>query len=127
MSVKTAKWDGAEFLTTPERIAAYLDVVLEEGDPDMIKVALGNIARSKGMTEIERGTGIRRTSLYRALSPEGNPEFATVVNVLKALGLRLSVAVERTNRRETVRTGADPALRTVAAKSGRPPKRTKRA
>jgi probable addiction module antidote protein len=91
MSVKIADWDGAEFLTTPERIAAYLDVVLEEGDPDMIKIALGNIARSKGMTEIERTTGIRRTTLYRALSPDGNPELATVASVLDALGLRLSV------------------------------------
>ena len=94
MSVKIADWDGAEFLTTPERIAAYLEVVLEEGDPDMIKVALGNIARSKGMTEIERATGIRRTTLYRALSPEGNPEFATVASVLDALGLRLSVVLK---------------------------------
>jgi probable addiction module antidote protein len=92
MTITLAPWDSAEILKTKEHVIAYLDAVLEDGDPKLIKLALGSIARSKGMTEIARETGIRRTSLYRALSPEGNPEFATVAGVLKALGLRLSVA-----------------------------------
>jgi probable addiction module antidote protein len=97
--VTVAKWDAAEVLTSPERIAAYLEVALEDDDPEVLKVALGNIARAKGMAEIAKKAGIRRTSLYRALSPEGNPEFATVAGVLKALGLRLSVTQEGTTRR----------------------------
>ena len=60
--------------------------------PDLLKAALGDIARAKGMTEIAQAAGLGRANLYKALSPEGNPEFATVARVLKALGLRLSVA-----------------------------------
>jgi probable addiction module antidote protein len=89
--VTIAKWDTAEVLTTPERIAAYLDVILEDNDPDLLKSALGDIARSKGMTEIAEKAGVSRQSLYRALSAEGNPEFSTIIGVLKALGLRLHI------------------------------------
>jgi probable addiction module antidote protein len=89
----TTNWDAADTLATKEDIAAYLDAVLEDGDPDLLKAALGDIARSKGMTEIAEATGLGRANLYKALSPEGNPEFTTVVKVLKALGLRFSVAV----------------------------------
>jgi probable addiction module antidote protein len=92
MSLKTTRWDTAETLETKEDIAAYLDAVLEDGDPDLLKLALGHIARAKGMTEIARAAGLGRANLYKALSPEGNPEFATVAAVLKALRLRLSVA-----------------------------------
>ena len=92
MALETRPWDVAELLQTKEDIAAYLDAVLEDGDPDLLKAALGNIARAKGMAEIAEATGLGRTSLYKALSPDGNPEFATVAKVLKALGLRLKVA-----------------------------------
>jgi probable addiction module antidote protein len=95
MAIKTTRWNTADHLKTKEDIAGYLDAVLEDGDPELLKLALGNVARSKGMTEIAREAGLRRTSLYRALSPDGNPEFATVAGVLKALGLRLSIAQER--------------------------------
>jgi probable addiction module antidote protein len=86
MPRKTSRWDAADSLETKEDIAAYLDAVLEDGDPDLLKAALGDVARAKGMT------GLGRANLYKALSPEGNPEFATVARVLKALGLRLSIA-----------------------------------
>ena len=99
MALKTTPWDVADILKTKEAIAAYLDAVLEDGDPELLKDALGAIARSKGMTEIAKEAGLGRSSLYRALSPDGNPEFATVASVLKALGLRLSVARERVSRR----------------------------
>lgn len=92
MTRKTHRWDAAETLKTKKDIAAYLDAVLEDGDPDLLKAALGDVARSKGMTEIAHATGLGRANLYKALSPDGNPEFATVARVLKALGLRLSVA-----------------------------------
>jgi probable addiction module antidote protein len=100
MAIKTTRWDVADLLKTKEAIAAYLDAVLEEdGDPELLKDALGAIARSKGMTDIAKEAGLGRSSLYRALSPGGNPEFATVASVLKALGLRLSVAREGVSRR----------------------------
>jgi probable addiction module antidote protein len=73
-------------------VAAYLDAILEDGDPELLKAALGDVARSKGMSEIADAAGLGRTNLYKALSPDGNPEFATVAKVLKALGLRLRVA-----------------------------------
>ena len=88
----TSPWDAADSLETKEDIAAYLDAVLEDGDPDLLKAALGDIARAKGMTKIAQAAGLGRANLYKALSPEGNPEFATVAKVLRALGLRLSVA-----------------------------------
>src|ERR1700674_834251 len=92
MARKTSRWDAADTLETKEDIAAYLDAVLEDGDPDLLKAALGDIARAKGMTEIAQAAGLGRANLYKALSPDGNPEFAIVARVLKALGLRLSVA-----------------------------------
>lgn len=92
MPIETTPWDAARYLQTKEDIAAYLDAVLEDGDPELLKAALGDIARSKGMTEIARAAGLGRANLYKALSPEGNPEFATVAKVLRALGLRLTVA-----------------------------------
>jgi probable addiction module antidote protein len=88
----TTRWDAAETLETKEDIAAYLDAVLEDRDSDLLKAALGDIARAKGMTEIAKAAGLGRANLYKALSPDGNPEFATVARVLKAIGLRLSVA-----------------------------------
>src|SRR6266478_5688772 len=78
MALKTTRWDVADILKTKEAIAAYLDAVLEDGDPELLKDALGAIARSKGMTDIAKEAGLGRSSLYRALSPDGNPEFATV-------------------------------------------------
>ena len=89
--LETFPWDAAEHLETKEDIAAYLEAALEDGDPAVIVAALGDIARSKGMTQIARETGLGRESLYKALSTEGNPEFATVLKVLKSLGLRLQV------------------------------------
>ncbi len=91
--IKTIPWDSAEYLKTEEDMALYLEAMIEEsnGDPASIAVALGNIARAKGMSEIARKTGLGRESLYKALSPEGNPEFATVLKVIRALGLKLHV------------------------------------
>jgi probable addiction module antidote protein len=91
MASRTRLWNAADSLHSKEDIAAYLDAVLEDGDPDLLKAALGDIARSKGMTEIANAAGLGRANLYKALSPDGNPEFATVAKVLRALGLRLTV------------------------------------
>jgi probable addiction module antidote protein len=86
---KTQRWDAAEHLETDEDMAAYLEAALEEGDTALVAAALGDIARVKGMTEVARKTGLGRESLYKALSPDGNPEFATVLKVVEALGLKL--------------------------------------
>lgn len=96
MALKTTRWDSAEHLQSEEDIAAYLDAVLEENDPTLITHALGVIARAKGMSQIARETGLGRESLYKALSPEGNPEFATVLKVIKALGLQLHATTGHT-------------------------------
>ena len=84
-------YDVAEHLRTPEEMAAYLDAWLEEAPDDVggMARALGDIARAKGMTQVAKETGLSRESLYRALSADGNPSFATVLKVTKALGLRL--------------------------------------
>lgn len=85
----TTPWDPAEHLESGEDMAAYLEAALEEGDPNLIAAALGDIARAKGMTQVAREAGLGRESLYKALSPAGNPEFATVLKVVAALGLQL--------------------------------------
>ena len=86
---KTKRWDPAEHLETEEDMAAYLEAALEDGDPALVAAALGDIARAKGMSQIARETGLGRESLYKALSPDGNPEFSTIMKVVRALGLRL--------------------------------------
>jgi len=88
---KTKPYDVAEYLETEEDMAAYIQAAFEEGDAAIVVQALGNVARARGMTEIARKTGLGRESLYKALSPEGNPEFATVLKVVAALGIKLNV------------------------------------
>ena len=92
--IKTRPWDVAKHLKTEEDMAAYLEAALEDGDPALVAAALGDIARAKGMGQIARETGLGRESLYKALSPQGNPEFSTVLKVLRALGLRLHAAAD---------------------------------
>lgn len=88
--VKTRVWDAAEHLDSPEAIAAYLSAALEDGDPKLIAAALGDIARAQGMTQIAKDAELSRESLYRALSPEGNPTLDTVLRVSRALGVQLT-------------------------------------
>lgn len=88
-NIKTCTWDAVEHLKSEEDMAAYLEAALEDGDAALISAVLGDIARAKGMTQVARDAGLGRESLYRALSPDGNPEFATILKVVRALGLRL--------------------------------------
>ena len=88
----TIPWKSEEHLETAEDVAAYLEAAFEDGDPELIGYALGVVAHSKGMTEIARRTGLGRQSLYKALSPEGRPEFSTVLKVVRALGLKLTIS-----------------------------------
>lgn len=86
---KLLPWDPAEHLETEEDMAIYLEAALEEGESSLIAAALGDIARARGMTQLARDTGLGRESLYKALSPNGNPEFSTIMKVVQALGFRL--------------------------------------
>jgi probable addiction module antidote protein len=87
--LKTTAFDPAEYLDSPEGIAEYLTAALETDDPALIADALGVIARAQGMAEVAQKAGLGRESLYKALRPEGNPEFVTVLKVVRALGLHL--------------------------------------
>ncbi|MFC6300802.1 putative addiction module antidote protein [Pseudomonas sp. CCM 7893] len=91
MSESFTRFDAANYLKTPEDMAAYLDACFEEdaGDGLLIRTALNDIARAQGMTQVARNAGLGRESLYKALSSTGNPEFATIMKVMKALGLKL--------------------------------------
>ena len=89
MPVKTKPWDVAEHLDSTESIAAYISAAMEDGDPQLITAAIGDIARARGMTQLAKDTGLSRENLYRALSEDGHPEFETVLRVLHAFGVRL--------------------------------------
>ena len=89
MTVRTSTWDPADRLKSPERIAGYLEAAFEDGDPALIAAALGDVARARGMTALANETGLSRESLYRSLSADGRPEFATILKVMRALDLRM--------------------------------------
>ena len=91
VKTKTVAYDVAEQLRTPEEMAAYLDAWLTEAPDDAsgIARALGDIARAKGMSQVARDAGLSRESLYKALGEDGNPSFATILKVARALGVRL--------------------------------------
>jgi probable addiction module antidote protein len=89
--ITTSLWDTSEHLETDEDMVMYLEAAFEDGDPALISAVLGDIARAKGMSQIAEKTGLGRTSLYKALSPEGHPDFTTVLKVINALGIKLQV------------------------------------
>lgn len=91
IKTKTIPYDVAEQLRTPQEMAAYLDAWLDEAPDDAAGIAraLGDIARAKGMTQVAKDAGLSRESLYKALSSDGNPSFATVLKVARALGVKL--------------------------------------
>ena len=89
MSLKTTRFDASEYLDSPEAIAEFLADAFESQHLGVIVSALGAVARAKGMTELAREAGVSRQSLYRSLSEDGRPEFATVLKVLAAVGVTL--------------------------------------
>ena len=95
MALKTFPYDSAEYLEDDQAIAEYLEeamkIAMEDSDPSFLAVALGTVARGRGMSQIAKDAGLSRESLYKALGAEGNPEFGTVLKVLQALGLKLSI------------------------------------
>jgi len=102
---KTTRFDAANYLDTEERQVAYIAAALEAGDADFVRDALGLVARARGMSEIAKSAGLNRESLYKALGETGNPEFSTVMRIVRALGLTLSArpaATRRTPKRRRV-------------------------
>ena len=91
MTLETTPYDTADYLDSEAAIVAYLKLAFEEGDAADIRVALGNVARARGMTATAQVTGVTREALHKALSPQGNPTLATLLGVTKALGYRLKL------------------------------------
>lgn len=89
MTIKTKTFDVAEFLEDEETIAEYLNMALEDPNPEMLLLAVKNIARAKGMTQLAQDTGLGRESLYKALSEGAKPRYDTVLKVVRALGVKL--------------------------------------
>jgi probable addiction module antidote protein len=89
-----SKYDPAEIITTKERVIAFLEVALEENDPDFLLSVIGDIARSKGMAVIARELNLDRKGLYKSLAPDGNPSFKTVFKLLDILGLRIKLELK---------------------------------
>jgi probable addiction module antidote protein len=96
MTEKFTRWEPVDHLKSDEDMALYLDACLDEdpGDGAVVRAALNDIARAQGMTQLARDTGITREGLYKALSPSGNPEFSTILKVIKALKIKLHAAPE---------------------------------
>ncbi len=92
MNVKTRAFDPAAYLKSDLARATYMTEALQTGDPAFIADAVGVLARARGMSKVAKEAGLSRESLYRALSPEGNPEFATILKVMTALHLKLKAA-----------------------------------
>jgi probable addiction module antidote protein len=99
--ITTRAWDVVEHFETEADMVAYLDAALEDGDAAVVVAALGDIARAKGMTQIARDAGLGRESLYKALSPTGNPELGTILKVVRALGLQFHVQAAGTQATAT--------------------------
>jgi probable addiction module antidote protein len=84
-----SKYDTAEYINTKEAVITHLEVAFEENDPDLLLMAIGDIARSKGMAKIARELNLNRKGLYKSLAPDGNPSFKTVFKLLDVLGLQI--------------------------------------
>ena len=106
MAVRTYPFDPAKYLTTAEHCAYYLTDALETNDPAAIADALGVIARARGMSEIAKKTGLRREGLYKMLSAQGNPELATLLRILQAIGVQLVAEPVKIRRKTGGKTSA---------------------
>lgn len=91
MKVKTSPYNPLNYLETKEEINEYMNDAFMDNDPQLFLIALGHLARKKGMTKIAKQTGLNRERLYKSLSGEGNPKFTTISKVSKALGCKLAV------------------------------------
>jgi probable addiction module antidote protein len=96
---KTTRFDAADYLDTEERQVGYISAALESGDADFVRDALDLVARARGMSAVARNAGLNRESLYKALGETGNPEFATIMRIVRAMGLKLSARPAQSPRK----------------------------
>jgi probable addiction module antidote protein len=89
MTIELSDFDTSHYLDSEEVIAEYLSQVLADGDPDELLLAIGNIAKARGMTKIANDSGLGRESLYKVFAPGAKPRFETVMKVMRALGVEL--------------------------------------
>ncbi|WP_315783050.1 MULTISPECIES: addiction module antidote protein [unclassified Bradyrhizobium] len=92
---KLKTFDAAEHLRTPAARAEYLNLVLADGDPAEVRDALNLVARAQGMSQVAKAVGVTREGLYKTLGENGNPEFATVLRIINAMGIRLTAEPAR--------------------------------
>lgn len=92
MTLETLPFDAAKYIATPQSQAELIADALESGEAAYVAAALGVVARARGMAEVAREAGVTRASLYKALSENGDPQLTTLLGVMKALGLKLTVA-----------------------------------
>lgn len=95
MTIETTRFDVQHYLRTPQEQSAYIEAVLEEGDPATIAVALGDIAKARGVSAFARETGLSRETIYKTFRAGGNPTLETLSRAIKALGLRLAVVPDK--------------------------------
>lgn len=124
--METTRFDASELLDTPARRAAYLSAAFETGDPEEIRDALAIVARARGLANVAREAKLSRTSLYKALGGNGNPEFATFVRVLASLGIRLT-AMPAVQRRKAARQARATKRTAAPERQGRKKRATARA
>lgn len=96
MDNTTTKWDAANYLDSQEDIALYLEAAIAEDDPALLAAAIGDVLRTKGMTEAAAATGVTRAGLYRGFSEEGDPKLSTFMTVLKHIGVEISLTPKKT-------------------------------
>ena len=104
--LKTSRFDAADFLNTEKKQAAYITAALETGDADFVRDALGIVAKARGMGHVANIADLNRVSLYKALGETGNPEFSTVMRVMRALGLTLTARPAEAKRAPKKRRAA---------------------
>lgn len=95
MTIETTRFDVQHYLRTAQEQSAYIEAVLEEGDPAAIAVALGDIAKARGVSAFARETGLSRETIYKTFRAGGNPTLETLSSAIKALGLRLAVVPDK--------------------------------
>lgn len=92
-SIKLLPFDVTRYLTDDAAIAEYMTAVLETGDSELLLLALGDVAKARGMSQVARDAGLGRESLYKALAPGAKPRFDTVLRVAQALGIKLTAQI----------------------------------
>lgn len=116
-STKLLPFDAARYLTDDAAIAEYITAVLETGDTDLLLLALGDVARARGMAQVAKDAGLGRESLYKAFAPGAKPRFDTVLKVTRALGVRLTAQAGETSGSTAPSPGSPPGA--AAARRGR--------